>query len=71
MKKKIFSLMMLALMGCMCTTFTACGGDDDDGLPLAERPVLTGIRTFRRAATVGYAIKFVFCSATMVAFTRE
>ncbi len=22
--------MMLALMGCMCATFTACGGDDDD-----------------------------------------
>ncbi len=28
--------MMLALMGCMCTTFTACGGDDD--LPGQEVP---------------------------------
>ena len=29
---------MLALMGCMCTTFTACGGDDDDDIPGQEVP---------------------------------
>ena len=23
----------MALMGCVCTTFTACGGDDDDNVP--------------------------------------
>jgi hypothetical protein len=33
MKKKIFSFVLMALMGCMCTTFTACGGDDDDDIP--------------------------------------
>ena len=38
MKKRIFSFMMMALMGCMCTTFTACGGDDDDDLPGQEVP---------------------------------
>jgi len=38
MKKKIFSFMMLALMGCMCTTFTACGGDDDDDIPGQDVP---------------------------------
>ena len=38
MKKRIFSLMMLALMGCMCMTFTACGGDDDDDLPGQDVP---------------------------------
>ena len=30
--------MMVALMGCMCTTFTACGGDDDDDLPGQDVP---------------------------------
>ena len=35
------------------------------GLPLAELPVLTGIGTFRCAAAVGYAIRFVFCSSTV------
>ena len=30
--------MMVALMGCMCTIFTACGGDDDDDLPGQEVP---------------------------------
>lgn len=37
MKKKIFSFVMMALMGCMCmTSFTACGGDDDDDDPGIE-----------------------------------
>ena len=35
--------MMVALMGCMCTTFTACGGDDDDDLPRQE---VTGSVTY-------------------------
>ncbi len=38
MKKKIFSFLMLVLMGCMCTTFTACGGDDDDDVPKEDLP---------------------------------
>ena len=38
MKKSFLSLMMVALMGCMCTTFIACGGDDDDDLPGQEVP---------------------------------
>ncbi len=29
---------MLTLMGCMCTTFTACGGDDDDDIPGQDVP---------------------------------
>lgn len=33
MKKSILRFMMMALMGCVCTTFTACGGDDDDNVP--------------------------------------
>jgi hypothetical protein len=43
MKKSIFKFMMVALMGCMCTTFTACGGDDDDDLPGQE---VTGSVTY-------------------------
>lgn len=35
--------MMVALMGCMCITFTACGGDDDDDLPGQE---VTGSVTY-------------------------
>ena len=39
MNKSVFTkLMMLALMGCMCTTFIACGGDDDDDLPGQDAP---------------------------------
>ena len=30
--------MMVVLMGCMCTTFIACGGDDDDDLPGQDAP---------------------------------
>lgn len=44
MNKSVFTkLMMLALMGCMCITFTACGGDDDDDLPGQE---VTGSVTY-------------------------
>ena len=44
MNKSVFTkLMMLALMGCMCTTFTACGGDDDDDIPGQE---VTGSVTY-------------------------
>ena len=36
MKKSIFSrLMTVAMMAAMCVTFTACGGDSDDGLKTA------------------------------------
>ena len=32
--KKYFASILMALMGCMClTTFTACGGGDDDDVP--------------------------------------
>ena len=43
MKKSIFKFVMVALMGCVCTNFTACGGDDDDDLPGQE---LTGSVTY-------------------------
>ena len=34
MKKSIFAkMMMLTMMAAMCVTFTACGGDSDDGTP--------------------------------------
>ena len=37
--KKLQNLMMVALMGCMCmTSFTACGGDDDDDIPGQDVP---------------------------------
>ena len=39
MKKSVFNFLMMAVLAAMCmTTFTACGGDDDDDLPGQEVP---------------------------------
>ncbi len=36
--KKYFSIMFMALVAVVCSTFTACGGDDDDDLPGQDVP---------------------------------
>ena len=39
MKKSVFNFLMMAVLAAMCmTTFTACGGDDDDDLPGQDVP---------------------------------
>jgi hypothetical protein len=39
MKKSVFNFLMMAVLAAMCmTTFTACGGDDDDDIPGQDVP---------------------------------